>query len=62
VDPLNVSQFLAAYNASLADVLELKVSTITGILDKPRQRSRYICGELTGSCLAYRCSTSNQAT
>jgi hypothetical protein len=29
---------------------------------KPRQRFRYICGELTGSCLAHGCSTSNQAT
>jgi hypothetical protein len=32
VDSLNVSQFLAAYNASLANVFELKASTITGIL------------------------------
>jgi Exonuclease VII, large subunit len=34
VDPLNVSQFLAAYHASLADVLELKASTVTGILER----------------------------
>jgi hypothetical protein len=40
VDPLNVSQFLAAYNASLADVLELKVSTITGILE-PKNNTIY---------------------
>jgi hypothetical protein len=33
VDPLNVAQFLSAYNASLADVLELKASTVTGILE-----------------------------
>jgi len=33
VDPLNVSQLLTAYNASLADVLELKASTVTGILE-----------------------------
>ena len=33
MDTLNVAQFLAAYNASLADVLELKASTITGILE-----------------------------
>lgn len=32
MDSLNVSQFLAAYNASLANVFELKASTITGIL------------------------------
>jgi hypothetical protein len=33
MDPLNVSQFFAAYNASLANALELKASTITGILE-----------------------------
>jgi exodeoxyribonuclease VII large subunit len=33
VDPLNVSQFLAAYDASLANVLELKASMVTGILE-----------------------------
>jgi hypothetical protein len=32
VDALNVAQFLTAYNASLANVLELKTSTITGTL------------------------------
>ena len=32
MDSLNVSQFLAAYNASLANVFELKASTVTGIL------------------------------
>jgi hypothetical protein len=40
VDPLNVSQFLAAYNVSLANVLELKVSTITGILE-PKNNTIY---------------------
>jgi hypothetical protein len=40
VDPLNVSQFLAAYNASLANVLELKVSTVTGILE-PKNNTIY---------------------
>jgi hypothetical protein len=40
VDPLNVSQFLTAYNASLADVLELKTSTVTGILE-PKNNTIY---------------------
>ncbi|HYY16334.1 MAG TPA: hypothetical protein VE965_06790 [Gammaproteobacteria bacterium] len=38
MDPLNVSQFLAAYNASLADVLELKASIITGFLEPKSDR------------------------
>jgi exodeoxyribonuclease VII large subunit len=40
VEPLNVSQFLTAYNASLADVLELKASTVTGILE-PKNNTIY---------------------
>jgi hypothetical protein len=40
VDPLNVSQFLSAYNASLADVLELRASTLIGILE-PRNDTIY---------------------
>jgi hypothetical protein len=39
VDSLNVSQFLAAYNASLADVLELKASTVTGILERKSDKN-----------------------
>jgi hypothetical protein len=40
VDSLNVSQFLAAYNASLANVRECKASTITGIL-RPKSDQIY---------------------
>ena len=40
MDPLNISQFLAAYNASLVDVLELKASTVTGILE-PKSNTIY---------------------
>jgi hypothetical protein len=45
MDALNVSQFLTAYNASLANVLELKTSTITGIL-KPKGDKIYGRGDL----------------
>jgi exodeoxyribonuclease VII large subunit len=45
VDPLTVSQFLAAYNASLVNALELKASTITGVLE-PRSDKIYGRGEL----------------
>jgi hypothetical protein len=38
VDALNVAQFLAAYNASFANVLELKTSTVTGILESRSDR------------------------
>ena len=42
VDALSVSQFLTAYNASLANVLELKTSTITGILKSKGDRSMVV--------------------
>ena len=45
VEPLNVSQFLAAYNASLANVLELKTTTVTGTL-KPWSDRVYGRGDL----------------
>lgn len=41
---LNVSQFIAAYNASLANVLELRTATVTGVLE-PRNDKLY-AGEL----------------
>jgi hypothetical protein len=45
VDALNVSQVLAAYNASLTDVLERKASPVTGTL-KPKNDKVYRGGEL----------------
>lgn len=45
MNALNVSQFLTAYNASLANVLELKTSTITGTL-KPGSDQPYGRGDL----------------
>jgi hypothetical protein len=40
VDPLNVSQVLAAYNASLSHVFKHKALTITGILE-PKNNTPY---------------------
>jgi hypothetical protein len=40
VDPMNVSQVLAAYNASLTDVFKHKALTITGILE-PKNNTPY---------------------
>jgi hypothetical protein len=45
VEPLNVSQLLAAYNASPANVLELKTTTVTGTL-KPGSDRIYGRGDL----------------